>query len=1035
MQPRPARDPLSTASLDYLQRSGFSPLPLASRPSEYGVTPRARRMTRVIGVGALEKGVVLGAGEAALGQTAGILSGLHGYGLPLAFQVRTIGSGVRVSLGTWSIQDDRGDVAATADVRLDIMSGLLRAAYPAVFLGPPDQETAPSANTWAGFALGVPTAHPPDPRDGALGVDRLIRATAGGEWSVVVLAEPVGEGRLSALRAGVINEMRAVQAASQSTGAPSPLAQHYTVLLQATLETLTHGGAVGAWRVAVYLTGDASSYPRLAAAWRGIFSGAASLPEPLRTWDSTAAAALAAGWMMPDLPAPEGPGYYRHPFLQQTLLNSSQLAAITHLPQQESTGFSITIVPEFDVVSRTVGDGENQLELGKVLERTRRTDTPYRLSIQDLTRHAFVAGVTGSGKTNSIFHMLHQVDAARVPFLVLEPAKTEYRSLLGEPAFRDRLAVFTLGEERTSPLRLNPFEVLPGTSVAQHLDLLRSVFQASFGMWTPLPQVLERCLHLVYEEQGWDVATNSNRRLDAASPAWLAFPTLSHLVDAVNRVTPALGYEERVTADIRAALLTRLNSLRSGGKGRMLDVQRSTPMSVLLAGPVVLELEPMSDDDDKAFVMGLLLIRLAQLRRAEGSTPGLRHLLVIEEAHRLLSAVQAPRSEEEADPRAKAVEAFGQLLAEIRAYGQGVLAADQVPVRLAPDVIKNTNLKLAHRVVAADDRAVLAASMAMTGPQARSVAILSVGQAAIFADGDDAPVLVQVPRAKTGDAGPKDADVAQRMRRWRQEVLGQAGLAPYSDCELQCPDDNGLTCGLVRRMLDDSGLQRTLSRLIQSSMEDPEALERLWPDLVAEVAPHRPAGVDERSLLCSLAVHASRRLADRRGGQSGWSYAATDAYARALREMLLDRANGAAGAAAAQSHRRVALDLHARTFPPFQACDVVCRQQPPVCLYRHAVADYIASGEQAEAWRRADVADAVSGPDRQQRSWEVALDAAYALIEFPEEDWPEALRRRVSDAARRVALCFSQQMLDRDTLKSPRTTRRITRKLLREAAR
>src|SRR6202007_2335742 len=106
---------------------------------------------------------------------------------------------------------------------------------------------------------------------------------------------------------------------------------------------------------------------------------------------------------------------------------------------------------------------------------------------------------------------------------------------------------------------------------------------------------------------------------------------------------------------------------------------------------------------------GLLLIRLAEYRRYPGQESVLKHLLVIEEAHRLLTNVGQRQSEEEANPRGKAVEAFSNLLSEIRAYGQGVIVADQVPVKLAPDVIKNTNLKIVHRIVAEDDRTVLAA--------------------------------------------------------------------------------------------------------------------------------------------------------------------------------------------------------------------------------------------------------------------------------------------------------------------------------------
>ena len=142
---------------------------------------------------------------------------------------------------------------------------------------------------------------------------------------------------------------------------------------------------------------------------------------------------------------------------------------------------------------------------------------------------------------------------------------------------------------------------------------------------------------------------------------------------------------------MRAALRTRLGSLRIGGKGRMLDVQRSLPIAALLGAPVILELEGMGDDDDKAFVMGLLMIRLAEHRRATAATRRPAPHGGRRGGAPAAGEPGARRGEAEADARGKAVETFTNLLSEVRAYGQGVIVVDQVPIKLAPDVIKNTS--------------------------------------------------------------------------------------------------------------------------------------------------------------------------------------------------------------------------------------------------------------------------------------------------------------------------------------------------------
>jgi len=431
---------------------------------------------------------------------------------------------------------------------------------------------------------------------------------------------------------------------------------------------------------------------------------------------------LAADWALPDLPGPPPPGHFQHPFTYQTLLTSNQLAAYIHLPELETAGFRIELVPDYDIVPRSVSEGKN-LSLGQVMDRTRKTSSLYKLGLNDISRHGLVAGVTGSGKTNTLFHILIQLWKQGVPFLVLEPAKTEYRSLFAASTVARDLRVFTLGQEGISPLRINPFEVEPGVSIATHIDLLKSVFNASFGMWNPLPQVLERCLHTIYRDYGWDPVRGTNSRLaPETSTREQAFPTLTDLYFKVGEIVDSLGYEDRVTSDIKASLMTRLNSLRIGGKGVMLDTQRSIPMTELLSRPTVIELEPIGDDDEKAFLMGLLLIRLYEHRRVTGSLEGtgLSHVVVVEEAHRLLANVPPSSNQEQSNVRGKAVETFSNMLSEIRAYGEGFLVAEQIPSKLALDVIKNTNLKIVHRIVAGDDRQVLGETMNMA-PQQREM--------------------------------------------------------------------------------------------------------------------------------------------------------------------------------------------------------------------------------------------------------------------------------------------------------------------------
>ena len=274
-------------------------------------------------------------------------------------------------------------------------------------------------------------------------------------------------------------------------------------------ESLNYGLEIGFWRVGVYLLGTRETYGRLAGIWRGIHSGDESFTNPVRVRQTEWAAKFAQAWALPDAPCPPGPGVIRHPALCQSLLTSRQLAAYVQLPRVEAPGFAVRLSLDFDSEAPAV-HGQNAVRLGSVVHESRKTDSPYAIDRDALTRHAFVAGITGSGKTNTVFHLLRQL-GAETPFLVLDPAKTEYRAL--------PIQVFTPGDEQLSPFRMNPLEVegWPKTPVSVHIDLLRSVFGASFGLWAPLPQVLEQALHGVYRDRGWDIAKNDNPRLDRRS--------------------------------------------------------------------------------------------------------------------------------------------------------------------------------------------------------------------------------------------------------------------------------------------------------------------------------------------------------------------------------------------------------------------------------------------------------------------------------------------------------------------------------------
>jgi hypothetical protein len=465
-----------------------------------------------------------------------------------------------------------------------------------------------------------------------------------------------------------------------------------------------------------------------------------------------------------------------HPFGEMmggvsTPMNTEELSIIMNVPRQEVQGLTIREAASFGV-NYLPSPEDDDIIIGKVIhKRTPMDNMPYKIPKNLFQKHAFVCGVTGSGKTNTCVTLLRKLG---LPFMVIEPAKTEYRQMLG---VMPDLQVFTLGSETVSPFRLNPFEFSPGSELLTHIDSIKAVFNAAFPMYASMPYILEESIIDIYRDKGWDLASSTNRYLDdlKSDEFFDYLPTLQDLYEKIPSIVKEKAYAEEVSSNIRAALVARLSSLLTGSKGLMLNTRRSTPISELLRKPVVLELKNIGDDDEKCFMMGLILAAIYQHRESSGELESnLNHVLLIEEAHRLLRRTPEFVSPEVGDSRGKAVETFTNVISEIRAYGQGVIIVDQIPSKLTPDVVKNTNVKFIHRTLAQDDRDYVGSTMNLTEAQNRELCLLEVGQAVIHREGADKAFLVKIEQSKGKNEGEDwkivtDEEIRSHMDRFRTE--------------------------------------------------------------------------------------------------------------------------------------------------------------------------------------------------------------------------------------------------------------------------
>jgi hypothetical protein len=427
-----------------------------------------------------------------------------------------------------------------------------------------------------------------------------------------------------------------------------------------------------------------------------------------------------------------------------SFVSGNELAIHIGLPRKSVSGFPVIEHAEFgkDVLRYSSANATGGIKLGKIYDMGIEQPQLVNLSRKSLAMHTFITGSTGSGKSNTVYQILNQLDMADIPFLVVEPAKGEYKNVFGN---NENVSVYGTNPAKSPLLRINPFSFPDEIHILEHLDRLVEIFNVCWPMYAAMPAVLKEAIEKSYEEAGWDLQTSTNKYKQKL------YPLFKDVVNNIRKIIDTSEYSEENKGNYKGSLVTRLNSLTNGING-MIFTNNELTNAELFDSNVVADLSRVGSMETKALIMGLLVMKLQEYRMASGNMNNdLQHVTILEEAHNLLKRTSTEQSSESSNLLGKSVEMLANAIAEMRTYGEGFIIADQAPGLLDMSAIRNTNTKIILRLPDESDRELVGRAAGLNDDQIIELAKLQCGVAAVYQNDWIQPVLCKVAYFKTPD--------------------------------------------------------------------------------------------------------------------------------------------------------------------------------------------------------------------------------------------------------------------------------------------
>ena len=450
-------------------------------------------------------------------------------------------------------------------------------------------------------------------------------------------------------------------------------------------------------------------------------------------------------------------------------ISTDDLGYVISFPQKSIQGLPVLEGVQFGREPHSLLEIDQDLDIGVGYHMHQKiTSSKIKLSKEELTKHTFITGSTGSGKSNTIYKLLDSLEKQGIHYLVIEPAKGEYKDVLGK---KEDVVVYGTNPllDDIELLRINPFRFPKSVHVLEHMDRIVEIFNVCWPMYAAMPAILKDSVERAYIASGWDLETSENMY----SPD--LFPSFSDVTKQVKLVLKESDYSDDNKGDYTGSLVTRLKSLTNGINGLILTNDDLTDEE-LFDRNVIVDLSRVGSSETKSLLMGLLVLKLQEHRMDQRAiehdlNSDLKHITVLEEAHNLLRRTSSEQSSESSNLLGKSVEMLSNSIAEMRTYGEGFIIADQSPGLLDMSVIRNTNTKIIMRLPDYSDRLLVGKSAGLSDNQINELWRFERGVAAITQSDWLEPILCMIDKYEPEKISQKKTNHTKQDVREKRAVV------------------------------------------------------------------------------------------------------------------------------------------------------------------------------------------------------------------------------------------------------------------------